>query len=448
MLRAALLSAALFAVLPATASAATPVANDTFTRSVSNGWGSADLNGTWSPVQGPSSALSVGSGQGTIVTPEGYANLRQVALSSPPQRDVDVTAKLSFSDIKGTGAYSYTSLLVRRQANGSYLRVGLWAFSTGKLLIHSQTSDGATVAADADTGVAFTPGTSYTLRVQVQGASPTTIRAKAWKTGTAEPAAWQQEAKTTQGPQVAGTLGVRTSAIKTASAVSVKFDDVNASLIPVATSDLSAWNLVASDEFNGTTLGTSQWSAYNSAGHGGNGVRRPSQVKVANGSLVLTAEMINGVLSSGAVAHRNPYTYGRFEFRVRTDKDPSAATSGVVLTWPHYGGWPATGENDIYETGVSPGRNPFHTFVHYGATNQQESFTHYVDGSQWHVMAMEWSATAIRIYRDNELVWTLTNTAAIPDVAHHLTVQLDAFKRTMGAPVRMYVDYVRIYQHR
>jgi hypothetical protein len=59
---------------------------------------------------------------------------------------------------------------------------------------------------------------------------------------------------------------------------------------------------------------------------------------------------------------------------------------------------------------------------------------------------MEWEANSLRIYRDGVLVWTLTDVNAIPDVAHHLCIQLDAFKTTMGSPVKMYVDWVKIYQ--
>jgi hypothetical protein len=62
------------------------------------------------------------------------------------------------------------------------------------------------------------------------------------------------------------------------------------------------------------------------------------------------------------------------------------------------------------------------------------------DGTEWHVMAMEWEADALRIYRDSVLVWTLTDQAAIPDVPHHLCIQLDAFSTAMDGAVRMYMD--------
>jgi beta-glucanase (GH16 family) len=209
----------------------------------------------------------------------------------------------------------------------------------------------------------------------------------------------------------------------------------------------TGWNLVFQDDFSGTAVDTTQWGMYYSPGHDGNGLRRPSAFSVANGMLVVTAQMIDGVLVSGGMAHRTNYQYGRFEFRVRTEADPSSATSGVVLTWPGSGNWPVDGENDMYETGTSASRANFSTFIHYGANNSQYYYTHSnVDATQWHIVAMEWEADALRIYRDGVLVWTLTDKAAIPDVAHHLCIQLDAFRTTMGSPVRMYVDWVKIYQ--
>jgi len=206
------------------------------------------------------------------------------------------------------------------------------------------------------------------------------------------------------------------------------------------------WNLVFQEDFNGSSVNTANWSMYDGPGHAGNGLRKPSAFSVSGGLLTVTAQMINGTLVSGGMAHRSNYRYGKFEFRVRTEPDPSQAMSGVVLTWPQSENWPIDGENDIYETGTAASRNPYHTFIHYGANNSQYHFQHNADGSQWHTMAMEWDASAIRIYRDGALVWTLTDANAIPDVAHHLCIQLDAFRTSMSGTVRMYVDWVKIYQ--
>jgi hypothetical protein len=206
--------------------------------------------------------------------------------------------------------------------------------------------------------------------------------------------------------------------------------------------------LVFDDEFDGTSLNTTSWSRYNSVGNAGNGLRRPEAISLdGNGHLVITAQMVNGQLVSGGMSNRLNLTYGYFEFRVRTDPDPTGTMSGVVLTRPQSDNSPIDGENDMYETGADVNtRNPFHSYVHYGANNSQYYFAHNADGAQWHTIGMAWSPTAIDIYRDGALVWTVSDVAAIPDVPHHICVQLDArFTRTLTAPVTMDVDYVRIY---
>ncbi len=210
-----------------------------------------------------------------------------------------------------------------------------------------------------------------------------------------------------------------------------------------------SWQLVQSDDFNGSALDTSKWSVYGPwiPGHAGNGIRDGRAITVADGLLTITARMINGTLVSGGMSNRLNQKYGKFEFRVRTDADPTEATSGVVLTWPQSGRWPIDGENDIYETGTDPDRKPVASFVHYGSTNEQYWFHHTgVDGTQWHTFAMEWTPSSIRIIRDGTVVWTVTNAAVIPDVAHHLSIQLDAFKSSMSGSVRLQVDWVKIYK--
>jgi hypothetical protein len=56
-------------------------------------------------------------------------------------------------------------------------------------------------------------------------------------------------------------------------------------------------------------------------------------------------------------------------------------------------------------------------------------------------------ARPARHHPDEALIWSTQQKLLIGDVLHHMTIQLDA--RRMSAlkkPVRMWVDYVRIYQ--
>lgn len=214
--------------------------------------------------------------------------------------------------------------------------------------------------------------------------------------------------------------------------------------------------LVFADEFNGpagTPPDPAKWRVYDGPGHAGNGLRRPSAfAKDGRGNMVVTAQMVAGQVVSGGMASRLNMPYGRYVARVRTERDPTAATSGVILTWPQSNASPPDGENDFYETGHFRSRKPLKSFIHYGGTrgvedsDSQLRYVHSADGAQWHTITMDWTPDAIVIHHDGTEVWRTTNKAAIPDVPHHLCVQLDAFKRTMGRPVRMYVDYVRIYR--
>jgi hypothetical protein len=118
------------------------------------------------------------------------------------------------SAVSSGGVWAY--LLLRRQSSGAnaYDRIGLFVDARNKLFIRGQTDGNGSSAtdlfADFDTGLAFTPGNSFVLRVQLQGASPTTVRVKAWRLGSSEPTAWSLTTTTSLGPQVAGSLGIRT----------------------------------------------------------------------------------------------------------------------------------------------------------------------------------------------------------------------------------------------
>jgi len=208
-------------------------------------------------------------------------------------------------------------------------------------------------------------------------------------------------------------------------------------------------NLIFADEFNGTTLDTAAWSVYNSPGHAGNGLRRPSAFSLdGQGNLVVTAQMVNGTIVSGGMSNRLQFTYGRVEFRVKTEPDPTGTMNANVLTWPQKQQSPEFTETNMYETGPHvDNRRRFNSYVHFGTANWQKWTTHYVDPSQWRTVAMEWYPGLLEIYIDGVFAWSVSDRAAIPDVLHHLCIQLDAMAtRTLTQPVRMYVDYVRVYQ--
>lgn len=211
------------------------------------------------------------------------------------------------------------------------------------------------------------------------------------------------------------------------------------------------------DDFNGSSVNTGNWSLYDSPGNRGFGLRRPSAISVSNGKLIITAKMENGSLVSGGMSLKRDMPYGKYVFRVRTDNDPDRATSGVILTWPQAGNNHRNGENNMYETlAKTTNRNPFFTFIHkpFGNASTQEHYRHDADGAQFQVMSMEWTPSRITITRQgpgssSSDSWTVNETGAdlIPDVPHHLAIQLDGWKHSMSSTVRMEVDYVEVYKY-
>ena len=206
------------------------IAQDTFTRTVTNSWGTADVGGPWTVVAGAAANFDVDGARGTVATPGGSqqqaAHLGQVSV-----RDVDPRVALTFPDAPTASGNFFGYLLLRRQANGSYYRVGLYVTPGGKVFIRGQTNAGANLFPDVDTGLSFAAGDTFLLRVQAEGASPTTIRARAWEQGTAEPATWQATATdTTAGLQQAGSVGIRTVNLSS-TATTLRFDDLAATSI-------------------------------------------------------------------------------------------------------------------------------------------------------------------------------------------------------------------------
>jgi N-acetylneuraminic acid mutarotase len=202
------------------------IAQDGFGRTVSSGWGTADVGGPWTVLNGEASNFSVGGGVGSVVTPANSS--QQVAhLASVSARDVDIKGTIGFP---GSATNRFAYFLLRRQSGGANMRIGIFP-SGSKIFIRGQNDGGTHLFADVDTGLSFSPGDSLNLRIQVQGANPTTIRVRAWKVGTPEPTTSAVNTTSTVGPQTAGSVGVRTS--NTAGTpTTITFDDILASLLP------------------------------------------------------------------------------------------------------------------------------------------------------------------------------------------------------------------------
>lgn len=188
---------------PASAATLTS-ASDSFTRTTANGLGTADAGGAWA-LAGTANRFAVGSGTARFTTDA--ATQVSGYLAATAIQDTDVSATLGVSAAPAGGPV-YLGVLARHSATTDY--TGRITVRPGGSVSVSVLAGGVTVEQVVVAGLAAYPSSGVRIRFQATGASPTTLRARAWKTGTTEPATWQiSTTDSTGGLQSAGAVGVR-----------------------------------------------------------------------------------------------------------------------------------------------------------------------------------------------------------------------------------------------
>ena len=240
------------------------------------------------------------------------------------------------------------------------------------------------------------------------------------------------------------------------------------------TANAQCTTLLWSDEFNGTSLNTTNWN-YNTGNPGVNNeleyyTSRSQNVSVSGGNLIITALKENYSGSSYTSGKLDSYgkqsfKYGRFEASIKLP-----TTQGL---WPAfwmmpessvYGSWPTSGEIDIME---EQGSNPYKDFgtIHYGSSvaNAKSSGGTYTGindlSAGFHTYAVEWKPDTINWYLDNHNYYTVTRTSIAPEAWPFdqnfffiLNVAVGGWfggdpDGTTVFPQTMEVDYVRVYSN-
>ncbi len=187
------------------------LASDTFERTVTNGWGTADVGGAWTTSTSAGvAAVNGGLGRLNLLT----AGATQTAgLGAVSSSDVDLSLQLAVDKLPG-GSTSYVdaSLLLRRVGTAQY-RAIVRVLPTGGVrgaLYRVVGSTGATLGGLLTVpGITYAPGDQLNVRARATGTSPTTLRLKVWRVGTPEPTAWLSTVQdATAGLQAAGSVGL------------------------------------------------------------------------------------------------------------------------------------------------------------------------------------------------------------------------------------------------
>jgi PKD repeat protein len=188
------------------------IAQDDFARTVASGFGTADIGGPWSVTAAAGTSYSVSNGVGRMTT--NAAGQGTALLNSVSSQSTDVTVRVAVDKRADGGGY-YVSLLGRKLAGNNDYRAKLWISSSGQVTLYlvrvvngAETTMASKVLTPASFP-AFVGGDQLQMRLQVTGVSPTTLNAKVWKAGAAEPAAWDLTTTNSEGAlQGNGSLGL------------------------------------------------------------------------------------------------------------------------------------------------------------------------------------------------------------------------------------------------
>jgi parallel beta-helix repeat protein len=202
------LALALGATLVPAAPASAAAGSDSFSRQVAAGWGAAESGGSYTTYGAKGTTFSVDGSRGRITSLPAGAS---AGAFLPGSSLLDTTASATLSLVGSTSLTAYPSVEVRRQADGSAYRGKAELTRSGKLRISVSRSHAGreSTLGSADVSTGLTPGTSVAVRIQVTGASPVAVAAKAWVAGTPEPG-WQTTVSDGSSTRIAtaGAVGV------------------------------------------------------------------------------------------------------------------------------------------------------------------------------------------------------------------------------------------------
>ncbi|HEY3438539.1 MAG TPA: LamG-like jellyroll fold domain-containing protein [Actinotalea sp.] len=213
-----------------TAPTGTELVKDLFTRAVAGGWGSAEVGGPWTST-GTASKFSVDGTAGVHTASAG--NTLTSSLGTLASTATDTTATVSVNKVpNGGGAFAVVQGRQITATNAYAVRLRLQA--DGSVLMHITRGNGTPIVGGTVAGLTYAAGDKLQVRLQVQGASPTTLRARVWKVGTTEPTTWSTITDSTAGLQVAGGVGIQTYLFGTVTngPVAFRYDDLVVNPIP------------------------------------------------------------------------------------------------------------------------------------------------------------------------------------------------------------------------
>ncbi|MEU5094951.1 hypothetical protein [Streptomyces sp. NPDC020996] len=184
--------------------ACTSSVTDTFTRTVTDAWGSATTGGSWTNSGGAGTDYDVTGSAGTHTLTS--VNVSRYSVITAPSADVDVVVDVATSVLAAGGPHYVGPVARFTDGNNSYYaRASFQTDQTISLVLQKRVGGTQTDITSVAVPYTHAAGTFYRLRFQVIGSA---LRAKLWTAGGPEPVEWQATATDTA-LTAAGSVGVR-----------------------------------------------------------------------------------------------------------------------------------------------------------------------------------------------------------------------------------------------
>ena len=203
------------------------VVTDTFTRTVANGLGSADVGGAWTTTG--STSLYAVNGSSAQLTISKVASGPSAFLNSASALNVTATVDVTLGSVP-TGGGTYIALAARRIGTSDYRVKARFQPTSTSLQLTKLVNGAETVLSAATiTGFVYNAGDTVHLELTASGSGSTSLAGKVWKAGTTEPTAAQVSTADSEPTlQSAGGVGIWTYLASTATTVPVvaSFDNL------------------------------------------------------------------------------------------------------------------------------------------------------------------------------------------------------------------------------
>lgn len=241
----------------------------------------------------------------------------------------------------------------------------------------------------------------------------------------------------------------------------------------------AGYNLVWSDEFNGSSLNDAVWGYDNGdgcpalCGWGNNELEyytsRPDNLFFQDGKMIIEARQENAGGKNYTSAKiktqgKKTYRYGRIDVRAKLPAGRGIWPALWLLPQDNvYGSWPKSGEIDLMEAiGSEP--NKVLGTLHYGPgpgsiqISRNYTLPNSTFSNEFHVFSMEWKQDQIKLYVDNNLFSTVSKADAGSNTypfneQFYLIINLAVGGNLPGNPDAatyfpqwFILDYVRVYQ--